>query len=113
MLSIDAKKRATTRHDHVGEKIARVTTATNATKNATNEKKATTAKTEAILAKKRPVERSTSGASKATKKRRTAKKDPVLHNETTADMIINGIPKALEMAWNSSYVTVSPAIFGI
>ncbi len=68
MLSIDAKKRATTRQDHVGEKIARATTATNATKNATTEKKTTTAETEAILAKKRPVERSTSRASKATKR---------------------------------------------
>ncbi len=113
MSSIDAKKRATMRHDHVGKKIARATTATNATKNATTEKKTTTAETEAILAKKRPVERSTSGVSKAAKKRRMAKIDPVSHNEITADMISNGIPKALEMVWNSSHVTVSPAIFGL
>jgi hypothetical protein len=94
MSSIDAKKRATTRQDHVGEKIAGATTATNATKNATPEKKTTRAETEAILAKKRPVER-TSGASKAAKKRRTANKDPVLHNEKTANTISNDIPKAL------------------
>jgi hypothetical protein len=56
MSSINAKKRATMRQDHVGEKIARATTATNATKNATTEKKTITAKTEAILAKNRPVE---------------------------------------------------------
>jgi hypothetical protein len=68
MLSIDAKKRATMRQDHVGKKIARATTETNATKYATTEKKTTTAETEAILAKRRPVERSTNGASKATKK---------------------------------------------
>ncbi len=100
MLSIDTKKRATTRQDHVGEKIARATAATNPTKNATTEKKTTTAETEAILAKKRPVERSTSGASKAAKKRCTAKKDPILHNEKTANIISNDIPKALKMAWN-------------
>jgi hypothetical protein len=113
MSSIDPKKRATTRHNHVGKKIARATTATNASKNATTEKKTTTAKTEAILAEKRPVERSTSGASKAAKKRRMAKKDPVLHNEMTANMISDGVPKALEMAWNSSHVAVSSEIFGI
>jgi hypothetical protein len=100
MLSIDATKRATTRHNHVGKKIARATTVTNTTKNATTEKKTTTAKTEAILAKKRPVEGSTSGASKATKKRCTAKKDPVLHNEMTANRISNDIPKVLENARN-------------
>ncbi len=105
MTSIDAKKRATTRQDNVGKKIARATTAPNATKNATTEKKTTTAETEAILAKKRPVERSTSGASKATKKRRMAKKDPVLHHEKTADTISNDLPKALEMAWNSMEVS--------
>ncbi len=113
MSSIDTKKRATTIQDHVGEKIARATTATNATENATTEKKTTTAETEAILAKKRPVERSTSGVSKAAKKRRTAKKDPVLHNEKTAKTISNDIPKALEMAWNSMEVSrrkVSPEI---
>jgi hypothetical protein len=105
MSSIDAKKRATMKQDHVGEKIARATTATNTTKNATTEKKTTTAKTEAILAKKRPVERSTSRASKAAKKRCMAKKDPVLHNEKTANTISNDIPKALEMAWNSMEVS--------
>ncbi len=105
MSSIDAKKRATTRQDHVGEKMAKATTATNATKNATTEKKTTTADTEAILAKKRPVERSTSRASKAAKKRCTAKKDPVLYNEKTADTISNGIPKRLEMVWNSMEVS--------
>jgi hypothetical protein len=103
--SIDAKKRATMRHNDVGEKIARATTATNATKNATTEKKTTTAETESILAKKRPVEGSISGASKAAKKRCTAKKDPVIHNETTVDMISNDIPKALEKAWNSMEVS--------
>jgi hypothetical protein len=43
--------------------------------------------------------------SKATKKRCTAKKDPVIHNEKTADTISNGIPKALEIARNSMEVS--------
>jgi hypothetical protein len=93
------------RQDHVSEKIARATTATNATKNATTKKKTTTAKTEAILAKKRPVERSTRGHQKLQKRDARPKKDPVLHNEKTAETISNDIPKALEMAWNSMEVS--------
>jgi hypothetical protein len=45
------------------------------------------------------------GHQKPQKRDARPKKDPVLHNEKTANTISNDIPKELEMVWNSMEVS--------